>query len=138
MSRTVLVAAVLLGVISRIDDRSGGTWSVSADGTWVALGLAAGVASCGPRVWAAASSVVALTVANASYYTWIAVTEPGVALDAAAGPPLRWFALGIGGGIVTGLIGRQCAHGPRSARAAALVAALLCVSVGPTVEPRVL
>lgn len=89
-----IVAGVLLGVLSRVDETVDGFFlPVSTDGTWCAVAFLAG---------RPLRAVLTMTVANAAYYAYVALTQPELPLAAVAGSPLRWFALGIAAGLFFG------------------------------------
>lgn len=126
-----LLAGVLLGVLSRIEETSSVSLGISSDATWVAVAFLAGVwvtagagegaggdegggaaRSAGARGRggavrrAAACGALALTAANVSYYAWIASTQPSLELADVAGSPLRWIVLGVVGGALFAATGR--------------------------------
>lgn len=110
--RLVLLAGLALGVLSRVDETTDGlTLLASENATWLGLAFLAGT----PRRGAAA-----LTAANASYYAWIAATEPGQDLDAVAGPVWWWVVLGLAAGAVLGALGRAARQGATRHRWGAL------------------
>jgi hypothetical protein len=123
----VLLAGVLLGVLSRVEERVDGfSLGISSDGTWILVAAAAGtLAVVAPRRIAVAALLGALagaavlTAANAGYYALILALEPGTPPEAIAGPPGRWFVLGVSGGAVFGALGAVWRHGPPWPRVAA-------------------
>jgi hypothetical protein len=129
----VLAAGLVLGVLSRIEETVDGlSAGVSSDGAWLGAAAVAGVLAASPRRGALAGAL-ALTAANLGYYAWIATAEPGTPLAAVAGPPARWFALGLAGGAVFGAAGGAWRTGPPPVRiAAALLLAGVLVADGIT------
>ncbi len=122
-----LVAGLVLGVLSRIEETTGGfSAGISSDGAWLVAAALAGALAASLRRGAVAGAL-ALTAANVGYYLWIAATDPGTPLAAVAGPPGRWFALGVAGGAVFGAAGGGWRTGPPVVRlgAALLLAAVL-------------
>lgn len=95
-----------LGVLSRVEEVTAGfSAGISSNSAWALAAFAAGATA--PRAWAGAAAVgaVALSAANAGYYAWIALTEPGTDLASVAGAPARWLVLGLVGGFVLALAG---------------------------------
>lgn len=107
MTRVALIAGALLGIASRIEETTDGlSLGISANSTWLVVAFLAGVAHRGsPAARAGAAGALALTAANLAYYAWIGALEPQQELAAVAGSPLRWLALGAGGGAVFGCAG---------------------------------
>jgi hypothetical protein len=121
-----LLAGLLLGVLSRVDETEALVLPVSDDATWIAAAFAAGALR--PRA-AVAAGVGTLTAANLAYYAWIAATEPGVPLQSVAGSPWHWLALGALTGAVFGPAGALATRGTAPLRAAAIVLPLLVVAL---------
>ena len=89
-----IAIGAVLGVLSRVEERADGFFlAISTDTTWCAVAFLAG---------RPLRAVAALTAANASYYAYVAVTQPQLPLSAVAGSPLRWFALGVAAGLFFG------------------------------------
>lgn len=106
MTRFPLIAGVLLGVCSRIEETTGGlSLGVSANSTWLVLAFAAGMLHASGPARAGATGALALTAANLAYYAWIALFQPQLELAAVAGSPGRWLVLGASGGAVFALSG---------------------------------
>lgn len=123
-------AGAALGVLSRVEETQPWALGISTDATWVALAFAVGaLASRGGARAAAMAGALALTAANAAYYAWIELHQPGSGLSAVTWPHARWFALGIAGGACFALAGRLFATrrgGPRLLACAPLAA--VCVA----------
>ena len=107
---------VVLGALSRVEEVTHGfSAGISSNSMWLAAAFAVGALRRSP--WQAGLlGAVLLTVANASYYGWVLVTEPGVSLSSVAGSPTLWFALGLAGGAVLGLAGALWRFGGPAAR----------------------
>lgn len=89
-----LLAGIALGVLSRIEEVTDGFFlCISTYTTWCATAYLAGTPL---------RAVLALTTANASYYAYVALTQPGVPLAAVAGPVEKWLVLGVAAGLVFG------------------------------------
>ena len=133
MTRIALVAGALLGVLSRIEETTGGiSLSISSNSTWLAVAFVAGMTHRRAAAPAGAcAGALALTAANLAYYAWIAVLEPGMELAAVAGSPLRWLLLGASGGAIFAVTGRLWArsHG-RARMLASLPLAGVCIADG--------
>ena len=102
----LIAAGSLLGVVSRVDERSDAFGGVSSHALWLATAFAAGVLAARSVRGGAFAGAAVLTVANLAYYAWIAATEPGTGLAAVAGPPLQWLVLGVASGAPLGVAGR--------------------------------
>ena len=132
MIPAALAAGVVLGVLSRIEEVTPGlSAGVSSHSAWVAVAFLTGASVRGALRRAALAATAAMSGGNAGYYAWIAVTEPGMPLAAAAGSPLRWVAAGILTGVVFGPAGRLWAGaGPAGRALAALPLAAVLVHEG--------
>lgn len=109
MSWRVVVAGVVLGVVSRIEEVIDGfSAGISSERTWVLVAAACGAGLArGPGVVRpAVAGALVLVVANAAWYAWIALTQPDLALGSVAGSPWRWFALSLAVGPPAGVAGR--------------------------------
>jgi hypothetical protein len=129
-----LAAGIALGALSRVEETADGLdLGISTNVTWLALAFACGATA---QRWSGVAGALALTVANASYYAYVALTEPGRPLDDVAGPVGRWFALGIAGGLVFGPAGALIRHERLAVRAlaAAPLAALVVAEHIPALE----
>ncbi len=102
--RVAIAAGVLLGVLSRVEERTGFSAGVSSDSAWCAAAFLAASPVRG---------IALLTAANAGYYACIALTQPALPLASAAGPVEAWLVLGVVTGAVFGTAGRLWRHGPR-------------------------
>ena len=120
----IVLAAVLLGVVSRVEERSGVS-VLSTDSAWVLAAFAVGVMARS-AVAGAVRGVVFLTVANAAYYVWILLTEGSV-----VGHPAHWFVYGVGAGLVFGAAGWASRHGAPAAAALPLAVIATEVAGGP-------
>lgn len=123
----LLAAGALLGALSRIEEVAEGfSAGISSNSAWLVVAALAGLAMA-TAARAAALGGAVLTVANLAYYVWIVATEPGTVPAEVAGPPERWFALGVAGGAVFGTLGYAWRTGGRAVRlgAALLIAGLL-------------
>jgi hypothetical protein len=86
-----LLAGVALGVLSRVEEVTDGLFlCISTYTTWCATAYLVG---------SPGRAVLALTTANAGYYAYVAATEPGVPLWMVAGPPVKWYLLGVAAGL---------------------------------------
>lgn len=103
MPRPIL-AGLLLGILSRVEETTGFSAGVSSDSAWCAAAFLAAAPVRGAAL---------LTAANAGYYAWIAGTQPDLPLDAAAGPVETWLVLGVVTGVVFGLLGAAWRCRPR-------------------------
>ena len=118
MIAAALAAGALLGVLSRIEEVTPGlSAGISSHSAWVAVAFGAGAAARGGLSRAALTATAAMSAGNAGYYAWIAATEPGMPLTAAAGDPLGWVAAGILTGVVFGPAGRLWAGAGPAGRA---------------------
>lgn len=116
---TLLLAGLALGAVSRFEEVTDGVSAgVSSNGTWLAAAFACGAlaGSTGPG---AAAGAAVLSAANAGYYAYVIALQPGLALASVAGPPERWFVLGVAGGAVFGAAGFVWRAGAPVARVAA-------------------
>jgi len=131
MPLIVLLGSVLLGVLSRIEEVTPGfSAGISSNSAWVVAAFLTGALCRGPLT-AAAAAAAAMTTANLSYYALYALTEPGVPLEAAAGRPAMWLALGLATGAVFAPAGqRWVAGGPAVRLAASLPLAAVLVLDG--------
>ncbi len=104
MGRVLFLLALALGAASRFEETTSGfSVGLSSNAAWLALAF---FAARGRRWWvAAALGAVLETLANAGYYAWVLLLEPGTPLAAAAGSPLRWLLLGASGGAAFGAAG---------------------------------
>ncbi len=103
--RIALVAGLVLGVVSRVEETVDGfDLGISSNLGWLATAFAVG-ALAGAFARGGLAGAAALTAANCGYYAYVLVTEPGRPLDDVAGPVERWFALGVTGGFVFGAAG---------------------------------
>jgi hypothetical protein len=120
----LLVAGLLLGILSRIEELTDGFYlAISTHATWVLAPFAAGVLSAEPRRGALRGAVL-LTAANVGYYGWSAVAQPDVPLESVAGSVPHWFAAGIAAGVVFGALGGLTPRA-RLAAPAAVVAVIV-------------
>ena len=128
------LGAVLLGVLSRVEETSELSLGISTDAAWVALAFVAGAVLRGrTAARAALCGALVLTLANLAYYAWIAAEEPGVDLTAVAGPPLRWLILGVAGGALFAVAGRWWSGSSGVPRVlASLPLAGVCIADGIT------
>lgn len=94
--RAAIAAGFVLGVLSRVEERTGFSAGVSSDSAWCAAAFLAASPLRG---------ITALTAANAGYYAWIALTQPDLPFAAAAGPVETWLVLGVVTGAVFGTAG---------------------------------
>ena len=132
--RIAIAAGLVLGVLSRVEEVAAGLdLGISSNVTWLAVAFGCGAAASSVE-WAAPAGALALSAANTGYYAWVAATEPGRALASVAGPVERWYALGVGGGIVLGVAGALLMSRDVRLRAAA-AAPLVLVAVAERVEP---
>lgn len=135
MTQTLL-AGMLLGVLSRIEERAPGfSLGISSDAAWLTTAFLAGVLSQGSTLLTgAARGAASLTAANSAYYALIASTEPGIRLADVAGPPLVWLSLGGAGGGLMALSGHLWRTRPAgTARlASAVPLAAVCIAEGIT------
>jgi uncharacterized protein DUF6518 len=132
--RIALAAGLVLGVLSRVEETVEGLDAgISTNLTWLAVAFASGAAA---RRRSAVAGAFALTAANAGYYAYVAITEPGRPLAGVAGPVERWFALGIAGGIVFGAAGALIRDERARVRAAGAlpIAALLLAEQIPALQ----
>lgn len=89
-----IAIGVLLGVLSRVEETVDGFHLfISTDSTWCATAFLAG---------RPLRAVLTLTAANAGYYAYVALTQPQLPLEAVAGSPWRWVALGVAAGLFFG------------------------------------
>ena len=96
-------AGAALGIGSRVEEIvEGFSAGISSNSTWLLAAAVAGLLAASPSRAALLGAAV-LTAANLGYYAWILLTEPATDPTSIAGPPARWFALGIAGGIVLGV-----------------------------------
>lgn len=133
--RAALAAGATLGVASRVEEVSTAIDAgISTNFTWLAVAFLAG-ARAASLPWSGLAGAACLTLANAAYYAWVLVTEPGRPLADVAGPVDRWFALGATGGFVLGAAGAglRCTARARRAAAAVPLAALLAAQNVPRV-----
>ena len=124
-----------VGLLSRVEETTSGlSLGISSNATWLAVAFAAGALrrrTIVPR--AAAAGALALTAANASYYAWIAATEPGTELASVAGSPFVWLVLGAAGGAVFASAGHLWATQRAVVRVlAAVPLAGVCIADGIT------
>ena len=131
-----IVGGAMLGVLSRVEETTPGfSIGLSSNATWVALAFAAGALRRGAgAVRAMCAGVACLTTASTAYYLWVAITEPATALASVAGPPARWYLLGVAAGAVFGATGRLWAASSGARRLAAsvpLAAVLIADGVTP-------
>lgn len=124
--RRAIVLGVLLGVLSRVEERAPGvSFGLSSDSAWIACAFVAG-AGARTTSRAAVLGATALTLANGAYYAVVAWTEER-ALDF-AGRPAAWLFAGAVGGLLFGAAGGTWSGGrplPRAAAALALAAVLI-------------
>ena len=116
----LVVAGVVLGVLSRIEETEPFFLGISTHATWVLAPFAAGALS--RRV---ASGAALLTIANAAYFAWIAATEDGPLVAVT-----HWFAAGLAAGLVFGAAGVWARGGGRIAAPALVAAVLLADAAG--------
>ncbi len=96
-----LVAAVVLGVLSRVEEVADGfSCGISSNGGWLLVAMAVGAAATSERR-AALRGCTAMTVANASYYWVTGLSERA---------PM-WFLLGVTGGALFGWLGHRLRGG---------------------------
>jgi hypothetical protein len=119
-----LVAGLLLGILSRVEELTDGFFLASTHATWVLAPFAAGLLCTDPRRGAVQGAVL-LTAANVGYYAFSAVAQPEVPLEAVAGSVPHWFAAGVAAGLVLGTLGGLTPRAPIAAPApvAAVIAA---------------
>jgi hypothetical protein len=91
----LVLAGILLGVLSRLDETSGLTLLVSEKPTWLLAPFAAGALTRQVD-----SGLILLTAANVAYYAWMLVTD-----GALYGPVAYWFLVGWAAGLVCGALG---------------------------------
>jgi hypothetical protein len=109
-------AGVALGVASRIEETAEGfSAGISSNRLWILAAFAVGAAARSVA-GGAALGVLALTAANAGYYAWVAVTEPGRPLSSVAGPVIDWILVGLAAGVVFGAAGHLWRRGARKWR----------------------
>ena len=126
---TLLLAGLVLGAVSRFEEVVDGfSAGVSSNGTWLAAAFVSG-AFAGSLGRGAAAGAAVLTASNAGYYAYVIGLQPGLEVEAVAGPPERWLVLGIAGGAVFGAAGRvwRCAAPVPRVAAALLLGGVLIV-----------
>lgn len=136
--RAAIAGGALLGVASRLEEVHGpATQIISTRPTWLAAAVLAGLTTAartrapaparqGDRAptstaragRGAAAGTAALVAANAAWYAWVALTEPGTDLLAVAGSPLHWLLLSALAGVPGGATGAVL-RGPNVHRAPA-------------------
>jgi hypothetical protein len=102
--RAAIAIGIVLGVISRVEETTGFSAGISSDSAWCATAF---------LVASPLRGIAALSAANAGYYAWIALTQPALPLEAAAGPVHVWLGLGVLTGAVFGAAGGAWRAGPR-------------------------
>ncbi len=136
--RIALTAGLVLGVLSRVEEVTGGfDLGISSNLTWVATAFGAGALAGARPLRSAVAGALALTVANAGYYAHVVATEPGRPLDSVAGAVEGWFALGVSGGAVFGGAGALLRSRSAALRAAAFLplVALIVAERIPALAP---
>ncbi len=136
----LVALGALLGVVSRIEETTSGfSVGLSSNASWLGVAFLTGAMQRRAGLArAAAAGCVAMTVANASYYAWIAATEPGVPLASVAGLPAYWFMLGVFGGALFGLTGGAWAVSSGAMRVAwslPISAVWIADGIGPHASP---
>ena len=95
MQGAALAAGILLGILSRVEEKSPGLdVGLSSNSAWVATAFVLGLCSRSPRQ-AAALGALSLTAANLAFYGWIYVREPRARFEHAIEPAEMWLVLGL-------------------------------------------
>src|SRR5687767_8493500 len=99
----MVIAGVLLGVVSRVEEVEPFALGISTDSTWLAAAFAAGA------LRGTVAGAVAMTAANVAYYVYIDATE-AAGVDYLSTTVGRWLLLGLAGAAVFGFLGHHWQH----------------------------
>jgi hypothetical protein len=116
----VVLVGLVLGALSRLEETEPFFLGISTHATWLLAPFAAGLLSTRARRGALRGAVLT-SAANAGYYAWIAVAQPGVPLAAVAGPVEHWALVGVAAGVVAGAAGAVARVGRSAVRGMVVV-----------------